>query len=155
MWELDHKEGWPLKNWCFQTGVLGKTLEGPLDSKIKPVNLKGNQPWILIGRNWCWSSNLLAMWREELTHWKRPWCWGKTDGRRRGWQRMMRWLDGIIDSMDMSLSKLQEIVKNRGALPLQSMGLLSQTWLNNWTTNTISWRYLDLCKIHEICYELL
>ena len=51
MWELDHKEGWALKNWCFQTAMLEKTLESPLDSKeIKPVNPKGNQPWIVIGR---------------------------------------------------------------------------------------------------------
>ena len=51
MWEFDHKEGWVLKNWCFQTVVLEKILESPLDSKeIKPVNPKGNQPWILIGR---------------------------------------------------------------------------------------------------------
>ena len=51
MWELDHKEGWALRNWYFQTVVLEKTLEGPLDSKkIKPVNPKGNQPWIFIGR---------------------------------------------------------------------------------------------------------
>ena len=51
MWELDHKEGWALKNWCFQIVVLEKTLESPLDSKeIKPVNPKGNQPWIFIGR---------------------------------------------------------------------------------------------------------
>ena len=51
MWELDHKEGWVLKNWCFWTVVLEKTLESPLDSKeIKPINPKGNQPWISIGR---------------------------------------------------------------------------------------------------------
>ena len=51
MWELDHKEGWALKNWCFQTMVLVKTLESPLDWKeIKPVNPKGNQPWGFIGR---------------------------------------------------------------------------------------------------------
>ena len=51
MWELDHKEGWVLKNWCFQTVLLEKTLESPLDCKeIKPVNPKGNQPWIFIGR---------------------------------------------------------------------------------------------------------
>ena len=49
MWELDHKEGWTLKNWCFWTVVLEKTLESPLDS-FKPVNSKGNQPWIFIGR---------------------------------------------------------------------------------------------------------
>ena len=51
MWELDDKEGWMLKNWCFWTVILEKTLESPLDSKeIKPVNPKGNQPWIFIGR---------------------------------------------------------------------------------------------------------
>ena len=50
MWELDHKEGWAPKNWCFQTVVLEKTLESPLDRKIKPVNPKGNQPWLFIGR---------------------------------------------------------------------------------------------------------
>ena len=51
MWELDHKEGWEPKNWCFLIVVLEKTLESPLDSKeIKPVNPKGNQPWIFIGR---------------------------------------------------------------------------------------------------------
>ena len=51
MWELDHKEGWALKNWCFQTVVLEKTPESPLESKeIKPVNSKGNQLWIFIGR---------------------------------------------------------------------------------------------------------
>ena len=51
MWELDHKQGWVPKNWCFQTVVLEKTLESPLESKeIKPVNAKGNQPWIFIRR---------------------------------------------------------------------------------------------------------
>ena len=51
MWELDHKEGWAPMNWCFQTVVLEKTLESPLDSKdIKPVNPKGNKPWIFFGR---------------------------------------------------------------------------------------------------------
>ena len=78
LWELDHKESWVPKNWCFLTVVLEKTLESPLrDSKeIKPVN-KGNQPWIFHWKDWCWSwsSNILATWCEELTHWKRPWCW--------------------------------------------------------------------------------
>ena len=50
MWELDHKEGWMPKNWCFWTVVLEKTLESPLHCKIKPVHPKGNQPWILIER---------------------------------------------------------------------------------------------------------
>ena len=62
MWELDHEESWVLKNWCFWTVVLEKTLESPLDCRIKPVNPKGNQSWIFTGRTWCWSwnSNTLA-----------------------------------------------------------------------------------------------
>ena len=69
MWELDHKEGWALKNLCFWAVVLEKTLESPLDCKeIKPVNSKGNQSWIFIGRDWCWSSNTLTIWCEELAH---------------------------------------------------------------------------------------
>ena len=87
MWELDYKESWAPKNWCFWTVVLEKTLESPLDCKeIQPVHLKGNQSW-LIGLNRTESvlfigktdveaetPNILAAWCEELTHLKRPWC---------------------------------------------------------------------------------
>ena len=90
MLELNHK-GWALKNLCFLTVVLEKTLESRLDSKeIKPVSFKGNQPWIFTGRTgcWSWSSNTLATWPEDLIHWKRPWCWerlkAKGDGDDRG-----------------------------------------------------------------------
>ena len=87
--ELDHKEGWALKNWCFWTVVLEKTLESPLDSEeIKPLNPKGNQPWIFIGRT---DAEVEApiVWPPdaESTHWKRPWCWerlragGEEEGR--------------------------------------------------------------------------
>ena len=74
-WGLDHKEGWVPKNWCFWIIVLEKTLESPLDSKIKPVyrKLTLNIHWK--DQCWSWSSNILAPWCEELTHWKRPWCW--------------------------------------------------------------------------------
>ena len=89
MWELDCKENWAPKNWCFWTVVLEKTLESPLDCKeIKPVNPQGNQSWIFIGR----TDSLATRW-EELTHWKRPWCWerlkagGKGDDR--GWDDWM------------------------------------------------------------------
>ena len=74
MWELDHKQGWVPKNWCFQTVVLEKTLESPLESKeIKPVNAKGNQPWIFIRRTDAEVVNTLATWCQELVHWKRNW----------------------------------------------------------------------------------
>ena len=77
MWELDHKESWALKNWCFWTVVLEKTLESPLESKeIQPVNPKGNQSWIFIGRTDAEAETpiTLATWWEELTYWKRPRC---------------------------------------------------------------------------------
>ena len=92
MWELDCKESWAPKNWCFWTVVLEKTLESPLDCKeIQPVHPKGDQSWVFIGRIWCWSwnSNTLATSCEELTHWKRPWCWeglgAEGEGDYRGW----------------------------------------------------------------------
>ena len=75
MWELDHKEGWVLKNWCFWTVVLEKTVESPLDCKeIQPVSPKRNHPWIFIPRTDA-ESEALATWCKKPSHWKRPWCW--------------------------------------------------------------------------------
>ena len=94
MWELDYKESWALKNWCFWIVVLEKTLESPLDYKeIKPDKRKSvlNIHW----KDWCWSwsSNTLATWCEELTTWKRPWCWERLkaggEGEDRGWDGWM------------------------------------------------------------------
>ena len=95
MWELDYKESWVPKNWCFRTVVLEKTPESPLDCKeIKPVNPKENQSWIFNWKDWCWSwnSNTLATWCEEVTHWKRPWCRVRLkvgQGDDRGWDGWM------------------------------------------------------------------
>ena len=95
MWELDCEGSWAPKNWCFWTVVLEKTLESSLDCKeIQPVNPKGNQSWIFIGKTcWSWNSNSLASWCEELTHWKRPWCWERLkvggEGDDRGWDAWM------------------------------------------------------------------
>jgi len=102
MWELDYKEIWVPKNWYFWTVVLEKTPESPLDCKeSKEVNPKGNQSWIFIGRTDA-EFETPVLWLPDVTNWyfKRPWCWKKiVGGRRRGLQRM-RWLDGIIDSME-------------------------------------------------------
>ena len=93
MGELDHKEIWVPKAWCFWTMVVEKTLESLLDYReIKPVNPKGDQSSIFIGRG-CWSSSALANWCEELTHEKRPWCWERLkaggEGNNRGWDGRM------------------------------------------------------------------
>ena len=83
MWELDHKEGWVLKNWCFQTVVLKKTLESPLDIKeIKPVNPKGNQPWIFIGRTDI-EAEAPILWPPVVNSWERLRAGGEAGDR--GW----------------------------------------------------------------------
>ena len=95
MWELDYKESWALKNWCFWTVVLEKTLESPLDCKeIQPVHSEGDQPWVLLeGLTLKLKLQYLGTWCKELTHWKRPWCWERLkaggEGDDRGWDCWM------------------------------------------------------------------
>ena len=136
MWKLDHREGWALKNWCFWIMVLEKTLVSPLDCKeIKPVNLKGNhREYSLEGLMMKLKLQYFGHLMQRASSPEKTLMLGKIESWRRSPQRM-RWLDSITKSMDLNLSKIWEIVEDRGLWRAAVYGIVkSRTQLSNWTT---------------------
>ena len=151
IWELDHKENWAPKNWCFWIVLLEKTLESLSDCKeIQPVHSKLDQSWVFTGRTdvEAGTSILWPPYVKSWLIWKKTLRLGKIEGRRRGRQRM-RCLDRITDSVDMGLGELRELVMDREAWrAVVHVVAKSWTWLSDWTElnwkKWCRWTYLNM-----------
>ena len=159
MWELDYKESWALKNWCFWSVVLEKTLESPWTARrsnqsiLKEISLE----YLLEGLMLKWNSNTLATWCEELTHLKRPWCWERLraggEGEDRGWDGWM-----APPTQWTWVSKLLELVMHRETWHAAVYGLTeSWTRLSVWTDRSLgfySFFFFSICILFIISYYM-
>ena len=145
MWELDYKESWALKNWCFWIVVLEKTLESPLDCKeIQPVHHKGDQSWMFIGRTDT-EAETPILWPPHV----KSWLIGKDPDARRDWGQEEKGMTedemvGWHHRLDMGLNKLRELVIDREASHAAIPGVAkSLTGLSDWTE--LYWIYMFQC----------
>ena len=149
--ELNHKERWVLKNWCFWTVVLEKTLESPLACKeIQPVHPKGNQSWIFIeradakGEN----SNTLATWCKELSHLKRPWCWEWLKAGGEGDGQKMKW-DGWLNGHELDV---WELVMDRVSWHCAVHGVAKCL---SWLSIVVNWTEYLIIAMKQCCFGVV